>query len=405
MSLSDTAIKALKPLPDKPYKVADEKGLIILVNPNGSKYWRFNYRFNGKRKTLAMGVYPDTSLKQAREKRDAARKQIGDDVDPSELKKDIAASASIDRLNTFEAVAIEWGVKNYTKWLDSRNTSRARLEQHIFPALGHKPVREITPVQLLQCVQKLEARGVLATAQRTLRVCGQVFRYAVATGRADRDITADLKGALKTPKTINFASLTKPAEVAVLLRAIDGYTGTFTVRSALQLAPLLFVRNNELRQAEWEHIDLITKEWRFFVSKTQQEHIVPLSIQAVEILAKLHAFTGHGRYVFPNMRTPNGDTPMSGMALSIALRITGYTKDQMTIHGFRAMARTILDEVLGFRPDFIEHQLAHAVRDANGRAYNRTSHIAERHKMMQSWADYLDALKNGAQVLPFKKIG
>jgi len=397
MPLSDTVIKALKSKPDKAYKVADEKGMYVYIHTNGSKYFRLDYRFDGKRKTLAIGVYPEVTLKQAREKRDAARKQIAEGIDPSMLKKDIVANLNVERLNTFEVIAREWGEKNFSKWQDNQNASRARLEQHIFPVLGHKPIKDIKPVQLLQCVQKLEARGVLATAQRTLRVCGQVFRYAVATGRAERDITVDLKGALKAPKTINFASITEPKEVAVLLNAIDGYTGTFTIRSAIQLAPLVFVRNSELRLAEWKDIDLEAKEWRYFVTKTQQKHIVPLSNQAIEILTKLKAITGRGRYVFPNMRTPNGEKPMSIMSLSVALRIIGYTKDQMTVHGFRAMARTILDEVLGFRPDFIEHQLAHSVRDANGRAYNRTSHLAERHKMMQAWSDYLDGLKNGVQ--------
>ena len=227
----------------------------------------------------------------------------------------------------------------------------------------------------------------------------------MATSRIDRDITPDLRGALPPAKGGHFASLTDPKQAAPLLRAIDAYTGTFIVKSALQLAPLVFVRPTELRHAEWAHIDLESKEWRYFVTKTETDHIVPLSKQAIEILTALFPLTGNGRYVFPSARTPNGSRAMSDVAMLAALRRMGFDKDEMSVHGFRAMARTILDEVLGFRPDFIEHQLAHAVRDANGRAYNRTSHLKERHKMMQSWSDYLDSLKNGAQIFEFKKMG
>ena len=238
-----------------------------------------------------------------------------------------------------------------------------------------------------------------------MQICGQVFRYAVATGRAERDITPDLRGALPPAKGEHFAAITEPKQVAELLRAIDGYQGSLPSVCALKLAPLVFVRPGELRAAEWQHIDLDTKEWRYFVSKTEVQHIVPLSNQAVAILQELHPLTGHGRFIFPSERTPRGDRCMSENTLNAALKRLGYGKDVMTAHGFRAMARTILDEVLGVRIDFIEHQLAHAVKDPNGRAYNRTAHLPERHKMMQAWADYLDGLKNGAQVLPFKNIG
>jgi len=238
-----------------------------------------------------------------------------------------------------------------------------------------------------------------------LQLCGQVFRYAVATGKAYRDKSPDLRGALPPAKGGNFASMTDPKQAAPLLRAIDDYTGSFVVKSALQLAPLVFVRPGELRQAEWEHVDLETKEWRYLVTKTQTPHIVPLSKQAIKILEELHPLTGNGRFVFPSARTLNGSRAMSDVALLAALRRMGFDKTEMTVHGFRAMARTILDEVLGFRVDFIEHQLAHAVKDPNGRAYNRTAHLPERHKMMQQWADYLDGLKHGAEVIAFKKIG
>ncbi len=405
MAISDTTIKAAKPKSDKDYKLSDEKGLHILIKTNGSKYFRLKYRFAGKEKTLALGVYPETTLKQAREKRDLARKQIAEGIDPSENKKAIKASKTESALNSFEVIAREWGAKHVNNWDDKTHRSKRMLERNIFPWLGAKPITNILPIDILNCLRRVEDRGTLETAHRVLQICGQVFRYAVATSRIDRDITPDLRGALPPAKGGHFASVTDPKQAAPLLRAIDAYTGTFVVKSALQLAPMVFVRPSELRHAEWAHIDLESKEWRYFVTKTETDHIVPLSTQAVEILTALFPLTGNGRYVFPSARTPNGSRAMSDVAMLAALRRMGFDKDEMSVHGFRAMARTILDEVLGFRPDFIEHQLAHAVRDANGRAYNRTSHLKERHKMMQSWSDYLDNLKNGAQVIEFKKIG
>ncbi len=255
------------------------------------------------------------------------------------------------------------------------------------------------PKHILDCLRRIEERGAIETAHRTLQICSQVFRYAVATGRVDRDITPDLRGALPPVKREHFAAITEPKAVAELLREIDSYQGSFIALCALKLAPLVFVRPGELRAAEWQHIGIEAKEWRYFVSKTSVQHIVPLSTQAIEILKELHPLTGHGRYVFPSERTPRGDRCMSENTINAALKRLGYGKDIMTGHGFRAMARTILDEVLGVRVDFIEHQLAHAVRDPNGRAYNRTAHLPERHKMMQTWADYLDGLKNGADVI------
>ena len=260
-------------------------------------------------------------------------------------------------------------------------------------------------MDILTCLRRVEDRGTIETAHRSLQICGQVFRYAVATGRVSRDITPDLRGALPPAKGEHFASIIEPKQVAELLRAIDSYQGSLSAVCALKLAPMVFVRPGELRAAEWEHINLVAKEWRYFVSKTRTEHIVPLSSQAIKILEELQPLTGHGRYVFSSERTPRGDRCMSENTLNAALKRMGYGKDVMTAHGFRAMARTILDEVLGVRVDFIEHQLAHAVKDPNGRAYNRTAHLPERHKMMQQWSDYLDTLKNGAVVLPFKKIG
>jgi integrase len=397
MSLSYTAIKNAKPTA-KPYKMQDDKGMYLLVHSNGGKYFRYDYRFNNKRLTLSLGVYPATSLKDARDKRDTAIKQIAGGISPSENRKAVKESKAESNANSFEVIAREWGEKKIDTWTDKNNRSKRMLERNIFPWLGSKSITDILPVDILTCLRRVEDRGTIETAHRSLQLCGQVFRYAVATGRAERDITPDLRGALPPAKEGNFSSITDPKQAAPLLRAIDDYTGSFIVKSALQLAPLVFVRPGELRQAEWEHIDLDAKEWRYMVTKTKTPHIVPLSKQAIEILTALHPLTGNGRFVFPSARTPNGSRAMSDVALLAALRRMGFSKDEMTVHGFRAMARTILDEVLGVRVDFIEHQLAHAVKDPNGRAYNRTAHLPERHKMMQVWSDYLDTLKNGGQV-------
>ena len=405
MPLTDTAIKNAKPT-DKPYKMQDEKGMYMLVNPNGSKYFRYNYRFDSKRLTLSLGVYPTISLKEARDKRDTAIKQIAGGINPSENKKAVKQSRAESLSNSFEVIAREWYERNMTdKSEHHQKRAMSLFQRDIFPYLGSKPITDIKAIELLTALRRIEARNAIETAHRALQICGQVFRYAIATGRTERDITPDLRGSLMQAKAGHFSAVTEPKQAAELLRVIDGYTGTFIVKSALQLAPLVFVRPGELRQAEWTHIDLDAKEWRYLVTKTQTLHIVPLSKQAVEILSNLHPLTGSGRFVFPSARTPNGSRAMSDVALLAALRRMGVSKDEMTVHGFRALARTVLDEVLGFRPDFIEHQLAHAVRDPNGRAYNRTAHLPERHKMMQAWADYLDGLKAGAQVIPFKKIG
>jgi integrase len=394
MSISDSTIKAAKP-EDKPYKLKDEKGVYVLVHPNGSKYFRMDYRFDGKRKTLALGVYPETSLKQAREKRDIARKQIADGIDPSEHRKATKAARVQDVENSFEIVAREWGSKQVKNWDDKSNRNKGMLEKNIFPWLGHRPITDILPIEVLTCLRRIEERGAIETAHRTLQICGQVFRYAVATARIDRDITADLRGALQSTKGGHFASITDPKELAPLLRAIDNYSGTFTVKAALQLAPLVFVRPIELRLAQWAQIDFNAREWRYLVTKTQTQHIVPLSSQAINILNTIRPITGLGKYVFPSARTPNGSRAMTSEALLAGLRRMGFDNTEMTVHGFRATARTILDEVLGVRQDFIEHQLAHEVKDPNGRSYNRTAHLPERHKMMQRWADYLEELKHG----------
>jgi len=399
MPLSDTAIKAAKPLPDKPYKIPDEKGMYLFVHNNGSKYFRVDYRFDGKRKTLALGIYPETTLKYAREKRDVARKQIAEGIDPSEYKKAVKSSKATQSLNSFEIIAREWGSKKVNNWEDKNNRSKRMLERNVFPWLGVKPIVDILPIDILTCLRRIEDKGTIETAHRTLQICGQVFRYAVATSRVTRDITPDLRGALPPAKGEHFASITEPKDVAQLLRAIDGYNGSLSAICALKLAPLLFVRPGELRAAEWAHINFNDSEWRFFVSKTKTEHIVPLSKQAIAIFQELHPLTGHGRFIFPSERNPRGDRCMSENTLNAALKRLGYGKNIMTAHGFRAMARTILDEVLEYRVDFIEHQLAHAVKDPNGRAYNRTAHLPARHKMMQHWSDYLDDLKKGSEII------
>lgn len=400
MSLTDTAIRNAKPGP-KPLRLYDEKGLYLEVRPTGAKWWRFKYRFGGVEKLLSLGVYDEVSLKKARDRRDEARTLIADGIDPSQHRK-AAKSARADRAaNSFEVVAREWFEKQSAGWVEHHgNRILRRLENDIFPWLGGRPVAEITSPELLATVRRIEDRGAIETAHRALANCGQVFRYAIATGRAERDPSRDLRGALTPVQGEHFAAITDPKRIPDLLRALDGYQGTLTVKCALRLAPLVFVRPGELRKAEWADVDLDAAEWRYTVTKTDTQHIVPLSTQAVEILRELHALTGGGQYVFPGARSPK--RPMSENAVLAALRRTGIGKDEMSGHGFRAMARTILDEVLHFPPHLIEHQLAHAVRDPNGRAYNRTAHLPERHGMMQKWADYLDKLKAGAEVIPLR---
>jgi integrase len=398
MPLTDTAIRNAKPS-EKAVRLFDGGGLYLEVSPTGGKWWRLKYRFDGKEKRLSLGVYPDVSLKDARDRRDASRKLLADGIDPSENRKAMK-SARADRVaNSFEVVAREWFAKYSATWAANHGDRLIRrFKRDIFPWIGGRPIAEVTAPELLAVVRRIENRGALETAHRALGNCGQVFRYAVATGRATRNPCGDLRGALPPAKGEHFAATTEPKRVAELLRAMDGYEGTLTVRCALRLAPLVFVRPGELRKAEWADIDLNAAEWRYNVTKTSTPHIVPLSRQAVEILRELHPLTGRGRFVFPGARS-NG-RPMSDNAVLAAMRRMGIGKDEMSGHGFRAVARTILDEVLGVRPDYIEHQLAHAVRDPNGRAYNRTAHLPERQKMMQQWADYLDKLKGGAEVIP-----
>ena len=380
--------------------------MYLLVTPNGGKCWRLKYRFGGKEKVLAIGTYPEISLAEAREKRDAARKLLANGVDPGEAKKAQKAATVAKTENSFEVVAREWHRKFSATWAPSHTkTILDRLTRDVFPWLGARPVEEIKAPDLLAVLRRVESRGALETAHRIKTICGQVFRYAVATGRAERDPSADLKGALPPAKKSHLAAMTDPTEVAGLLRAIDGFNGTFIVKCALRLSPIGFCPTWRTSPSRMGGDRLDREEWNIPAErmKMKEPHLVPLSTQAVKILRELQPLTGSGRYLFPSARTMT--RPMSNNAILAALRRMGYEKDEMSGHGFRAMARTILDEVLQVRPDFIEHQLAHAVKDPNGRAYNRTAHLAERKKMMQLWADYLDGLKAGAKVIPLGADG
>ena len=393
MALSDTAIRNAKPRA-KPFKLFDGGGLYLEVSPPGGKWWRLKYRFGDKEKRFSLGVYPDVSLKDARERRDAARKLLANEIDPSQNRKALRSARADLAANSFELVAREWFAKYSANWAANHSDRIiGRFERDIFPWIGRRPMTELTAPELLAVMRRIESRGALETAHRALGNCSQVFRYAVATGRAVRDPCGDLRGALPPVKGEHFAATTEPKRVAEILRSMDAYQGTLTVRCALNLAPMVFVRPGELRKAQWADFDLDAQEWRYLVTKTKTSHIVPLARQAVAILRELHPLTGQGRFVFPGARSAG--RPMSDNAILAAMRRMGIEKAEMTGHGFRAVARTILDEVLGVRPDLIEHQLAHAVRDPNGRAYNRTAHLSERKKMMQQWADYLDQLKAG----------
>ena len=394
MTLTDTRIKNAKPK-DKLYRLSDSKGLYIEIHPNGSKYWRLKYRFAKKEKRLALGVYPRVTLKAARKACELPKDQLEQGIDPGQAKQAKKVEQSQAQANNMEAIAREWHIQQAKKWSESYSNKVMRsMERDLFPFMGTLPLDQITPPQLLVVFRRVESRGAVESAHRLKQTVGQIFRYAVATGRAQRDITTDLKGALATPQKKHFPAITEPAQVGRLLNMLDNYQGTATVRAALKLAPLVFVRSKELRQAEWREIDFEAAEWRIPGSKMKmgEDHIVPLSKQAIEVLEEQKLLTGHWNgYVFPSARSPR--RPMSDNAILSAFRNMGISKEKMTGHGFRAMARTILDEVLEERVELIEHQLAHAVKDSLGRAYNRTSHLPKRKEMMQRWADYLDVLR------------
>ena len=406
MPLTDTAIRKAKPgiaadgrVTDKPYKLGDSGGLYLEVSPTGGKWWRLKYRFRDKEKRLSLGVYPDVTLKDARDRRDTARKLLADGIDPSEKRKAQKAALTDQAANSFEAIAREWYAKQAPNWAISHASKIIeRLERDVFPWVGSRSIAEITAPDLLAVLRRIEGRGAIDTAHRAHQNCGQIFRYGIATGRCERDPSPDLRGALTPAKHEHFAAITEPLAIGELLRAIDSFKGTLTVQCALRLAPMLFVRPGELRKAEWSDFDMDKAEWRYIVSKTKTDHVVPLADQALTILRDLRPLTGHRRHVFPG-RDPK--KPMSEAAINAALRRMGYdTKTEITGHGFRAMARTVLHEALGIKPEVIEHQLAHRVPDALGTAYNRTLFLAERKKMMQQWADYLDKVKTGTEVSP-----
>ncbi|HEY4291836.1 tyrosine-type recombinase/integrase [Luteibacter sp.] len=399
--LTDVKIRALKPRANI-YRVADANGLCLEVRPSGSKLWRYRYRHAGNASMLPLGEYPATSLADARAERDKARALVRGGVNPANAVRAARAAKMESTANTFAAIAGEFLNKRSKEGMGAGSVARdMRMIEKDLIGLSHLPVTEITAPVLLAALRKLEQRGVLETAHRARGFAGRVFRYAIATGRAERDPSADLRGALVQPQTRHFASITDPARIGELLRAIEIYKGSPVTIAALKLAPLVFVRPGELRKARWADLNLDVSEWRYVASKTNTPHIVPLAHQAVAVLRDLQPLTGRSEFVFPSIRSLR--RPMSENTVNSALRYMGFDGETMCGHGFRAMARTVLDEVLHFRPDYIEHQLAHAVRDPNGRAYNRTAHLPERRKMMQSWADYLDGLRLGAKVIPFER--
>ena len=389
MALTATTIKTCKPK-DKAYKLTDGGGLYLLVSPRGGKWWRFDYRFQSKRKTLSMGVYPAVSLKDARDRRDEAKKQLANGIDPAMVRQSQKHQQS--QPNTFEAVAREWHAKFKPGWSDTHASRLLRLlERDIFPWLGSMPVSDVSSPLLLQTIRRIETRS-LDTAHRAMQNCGQVFRYAIATGRQQNDPTHALKGAIPPIRDNHIASITHPEQIGALLRAIEGYKGEFITQSALRLGPLVFVRPGELRHAEWSEINLEIGEWRIPSEKMKmgQPHIVPLARQSIIILTHLQPLTGTGKYLFPSVRS--SDRPISENTINAALRRLGYTKDEMTGHGFRSMASTLLNEQ-GWNRDHIERQLAHAERNKIRAAYNYAEYLPERRKKMQACADYLDNLK------------
>jgi integrase len=397
MPLTDPTIRTAKP-GEKPRRLFDGGGLYLEVAPAGGKGWRLKYRFAGREKRISLGVYPAVGLREARDRRDSARKQLAAGIDPSAARK----AQKVAEADSFEAVAREWYVKHAPRWgLGHADNTIRCLERDVFPWLGIRPVGKVTAPELLACLRRIEARGAIETAHRALQNCGRVFRYAIATGRAERDTAADLRGVLPPAKEKHHAAITDPKAIGGLLRAIDGYQGAFVTQCAMRLAPLTFVRPGELRAAAWSEINLEGDEWRIPAAKMKMRavHIVPLSHQAVAILRELHPLTGSGRYVFPSLRT--AARPMSETTMNAALRRMGYAKDEMTGHGFRSMASTLLNEQ-GWPRDAIERQLAHGDRDTVRAAYNYAEHLPERRKMMQAWADYLDSLQNGAEVVPLR---
>ena len=393
MPLTNLKVQKAKPQA-KQYKLADERGMYLLIHPKGGKYWRLDYRFEGRRKTLAIGTHPETSLKEARKKRDRARSDIEGGIDPSGHQNGNPALGD----DSFETVAREWHEKYRSQWTEGHaSTTLRRLEANLLPWLGKRPLGAIEPPELLRSLRRVENRGAVETAHRIQQIASRIFRYGVATGRCSRDPTLDLKGALPPKRSEHFPTITDPKKIGALLRAVDDYQGFFITRIALQIAPLVFVRPGELRHAEWAEIQLDSAEWRIPAAKMKmkRDHIVPLSTQAVAIFEEIQPLTGDGRYVFPSS-LPTG-RPMSENTVNASLRRLGYTKEEMTGHGFRSMASTLLNEN-GWNRDAIERQLAHVEGNSVRAAYNYAEHLEERRRMMQWWADYLDELKGHSSV-------
>lgn len=390
--LSNLLIKNAKPKL-KTTRLSDGRGMYLEISPSGGKWWRFKYRIDGKEKRISLGVYPDVGLAEARDKRDAARKLVAAGIDPAghRLAEKVALEVSTE--NTFEAIAREWFAMFSKHWVAGHaDKIIRRLELYVFPWIGARPIKAITAPELLAVLRRVESRGANETAHRALQVCGRVFRFAVATGRAERDPSRDLSGALAPVKEKHLASITDPEQVGALLRAIDAYKGEWITRCALRFAPLVFVRPGELRQAHWSEFDFEKAEWRIPAArmKMRAPHIVPLSTQAIAVLRDLQQLTGRFDFAFPGTRSRQ--RPMSENTVTAALRRMGYGGDEMTGHGFRSMASTLLNEQ-GWNRDAIERQLAHGERDAVRAAYNYAQHLPERREMMQAWADFLDRLK------------
>ncbi len=399
MALTDTAIKSAKPKAAQ-YKLHDEKGLFAIIRPTGGKLWRFKYRFQGKEQQLSLGTYPDVSLKDARERRDDARKLLAEGKDPGAEKKRAAVAAVISAGNTFKVVAEEFICKREREGAAATTVAKSRWQLDRLDKLHGRPIAEVEAYELLAVLRKMEVRGNLEAARQVRSFASRVFRYGVATTRCKRDIAADLIGALTAPKVKHHAAIVEPAKVGALLRSIEGYEGQPSTHFALRLAPHVFVRPGELRHAEWQEFDLDAALWTLPAARTKMRkaHQVPLSRQAVAILKEAERLSGGGKLVFPGLR---GGRPLSENTFNAALRRLGYGHDEMTAHGFRAMASTLLNESGKWNPDAIERALAHGERDKIRAAYNRAAHWAERVAMAQWWSDYLDTLRSGAQVMPF----
>lgn len=393
MPLTDTKLRNAKPK-ESNYKLYDADNLYIIITPSGGKWWRYNYSFGGKSKTLSLGTYPSVSLAEARERRAQAAKLVDADINPSEDRKDRKRKVRLDALNTFEAVANDWHALHTQNYSESHQRKiKSWLVTHLLPAIGSKPVTSITSPMILDAVTRLQNEHKLDTAHRVIQVAGQIFRYAIQKGLATYNPATDLKGAVPPPVVKHMAAMIEVEDFAKLLRSIDAYSGTLTVQCALKLAPLLFQRIGELRRMKWADLNFEKSEWRYLVTKTDTLHIVPLSRQALEIIETMRPYSGRSAFVFPGARTH--ERPMSDNAINAALRNMGYdTQSEITGHGFRAIAQTLGEQELGFEPKHIERQLAHSVANPLGEAYERSQFLADRKVLMQRWADYLDELKS-----------